>query len=251
MMWLVLAHSGDAVAHWAALGLRDAGLAPLELVTAEELCIGASWEHRVSSERASVGIELADGRVIAGDRLGGVLNRLTHVPAAYLSRVAASDRRYVTAEVAALLLSALEALPCRVVNRPHPLGLSGHWRWPAEWHNLATEAGLPVTPYALDSDRGVAPQAWSNESPPETITLLVVGDAVIGHPVEADLRAGCRRLARLAGTDLLGVELARTGACGVPRFLGATPMPDLRGGGSTALAALVTLLRRPDAEAMS
>jgi hypothetical protein len=249
-MWLVLAHADDPIAHWAAHGLRDIGLQPLELLTAEELCAGAIWEHRLGRDRASVRIELADGRVVAGERLNGVLNRLTHVPAAYLTRVTASDRRYVLAEMAALLLSALHALPCRVVNRAHPLGLSGQWRWPAEWHSLAAQAGLPTAGYVLDSDHSASPGERS-ECPPGTTTLLVIGETVLGAPLPADLRAGCRRLARLARADLLGVELSPPGAAGLPRFLGATPAPDLRGGGASALAALARLLGHPDTRAAS
>jgi hypothetical protein len=250
-MWLVLAHAGDPIAHWTAHGLREAGLEPLELLTAEELCTGAIWEHRVGRDRASVRIELADGRVIAGERLSGVLNRLTHVPATYLSRVATSDRGYVLAEMAALLLSALQALPCPVVNRAHPLGLSGHWRWPAEWHSLAAEAGLPAARFVLDSNHGASQGALRGCQSVATTTQLVIGEAVVGPPLAADLRAGCRRLARLAQTELLGVDLALSGAAGVPGFIGATPAPDLRGGGAAALAALARLLGRPDTRAAS
>ena len=53
------------------------------------------------------------------------------------------------------------------------------------------------------------------------------------------IRQGCRRLAELSHTALLGVEFT-TSSAGPWTFAGATPMPDLRLGGEALLDALAS-----------
>jgi hypothetical protein len=48
---------------------------PIEVVTAEALAYSLVWEHRLGTRETLVRIELADGRVIRGDDVQGVLNR--------------------------------------------------------------------------------------------------------------------------------------------------------------------------------
>ena len=73
-------------------------------------------------------------------------------------------------------------------------------------------------------------------------TVFVVADQVVGATLPRHIRHGCRRLAELSHTALLGVEFA-TSSAGPWTFAGATPMPDLRLGGEALLDALASALR--------
>jgi hypothetical protein len=246
--YLVLADPDDAVAQWASDSLRAGGLTPLELVTSEELCDAPSWEHRLTRAGVTVEIGLADGRLLQGAALRGVLNRLNWVPPSRLDRAIPEDRDYVAAELMALLLSALHSLSAPVINRPSPFGLAGQWRWPVEWHALAARAGLPTRPYVRNSDdeRDDAELLGDGAAAPRArATQLVIGRAVVGGPAPPELLVGCRQLATLAGTEVLGVDFVSE-PTGELFFAGASPIPDLRLGGAPAAEALAAALGAGD-----
>lgn len=237
-MWLVLCDAGDVAALWAYGRLVERGLASLELFTAQVLAPALRWEHRVSTNGASIDIETADGRYLRSDDVKGALNRLTWVPDRHLAVGAEADRGYALQELNALFLSWLCAVPGQVLNRPTAGGLSGRWRHPSEWAVLAARAGLRPIPYHQ-----------SSEDPPEEAAILriddeitqvfVVSDRVVsGRRLPESVIDGCRRLAHLAETTLLGIELVQAGT-GRWSFLGASPTPDLRLGGEGLVDALL------------
>ena len=80
--------------------------------------------------------------------------------------------------------------------------------------------------------------------PPDTPvqTVFVVAGQVVGATLPRHIRHGCRRLAELSHTALLGIEFA-AGSADPWTFAGATPMPDLRLGGEPLLDALAGALR--------
>jgi hypothetical protein len=73
-------------------------------------------------------------------------------------------------------------------------------------------------------------------------TVFVVADQVVGATLPRHIRRGCRRLAELSHTALLGIEFT-TDPAGPWTFAGATPVPDLRLGGEALLDALASALR--------
>jgi hypothetical protein len=231
-MWLVLCDRTDHAALWAYRGLAARGLEPLELVTADALAYALRWEHRVGAAGASVQVELADGRRIDGRRVRGVLNRLVAVPDGQLSLAREEDRDYARQELYAFFLSWLACLPGRVVNRPVPQGLCGAWRHRSEWLALAAAAGLETVPFRMDGD------APTDGFVAATRVVPVVDGEALGEGLPASFRAGCARLAELAGAVVLGVELASGGLVS-----GATPLPELRLGGERALDLLAAALR--------
>lgn len=269
-MWLVLCDAEDGAAHWAAAGLRERGLDPLELVDAGTLTRTERSTHRIEEERgrgpdrtapepsgddaadgdaaggegAGFELTLPDGRDLASDTVHGVVNRLTFAPLRHLRFASYADTAYAMAEWDALVLSWLQCLAPVTVNRPSPLGLSGILRSPAEWTVLAAAAGLAVSPLRLTDDTRDEPP--TDQAP--TRTLVVLGDDVYGvHDGEAldGLSPACLRLARSAEADLLGIHLepdahARHGA----RFAGATLLPDLRIAGAPMLDGLHAYLTR-------
>ncbi|HYR63113.1 MAG TPA: hypothetical protein VET24_10855 [Actinomycetota bacterium] len=237
-MWLVLCDDHDLAAQWAFLGLAERGLAPLELVTSGALAHARRWVHRVTTGGAHVEVTLHDGRTFDSRRVRGALNRLVGVYNAGTFAAAAGDREYATQEFYAFLVSSLHCLPGSVLNPPGYLGLSGRCRHESEWAVLAASAGLPTTPYRMP-----APPVPPLAGRPARRSVVVLGDLVFGVPDAAGLRDGCRRLAALAGTELLGVDLEVDDAGGW-RFAAATPQPDLRLGGTPFLEALAARLRQ-------
>lgn len=235
-MWLVLSASSDAAAAWAAAGLRARGLYPLLHLTAETLAFGVTWEHRIDGNGAQVSFSLPSGLTVCSGDVRGALNRLLAAPldAAMLAQPA--DREYAQQEIAAFFMSWLEALPGPVLNRPTAQGLSGAWRHPSEWMVLAAEAGLPTAQYVLSSRPGASSApAFPADS------AIVADDDVIGPSLDPALREGCRRLAALARTPLLGVDFGYD-ATGQRVFVGATPQPELRRGGALLLDVLARVL---------
>lgn len=244
-MWLVLCASNDISALWAYRGLAARGLTPLELVSAEMLAYSVHWEHRLGADGVSIDITLADGRRIRSENTRGVLNRLLSVSSEHLLLANPADRDYATQELTAFFMSWLYALPQPVLNRPTPRGLSGQWRHVSEWIWLASKAGLPTPDYRQTSrdrvdgmgiERGLVPIGTP------VSTVIVVEGNIVGSPLPAEIQEGCRRLAELSGTELLGVEFA-AGSTGLWTFAGATPLPDLRLGGQVLLDIMASVLR--------
>jgi hypothetical protein len=243
-MWLVLYDSTDQAALWAVKGLRARGFEPLAWVSPEGLAGSRYWEHRVNSTGADIAITLADGRRLESKAVRGVLNRLVTVPYEPLRHVEPEDREYASQELTAFFLSWLHALPCPVLNRATPQGLSGAWRHRSEWVWLAAKAGLPTPRYRQSSseDNGEVRDAGVTSLTSAVATVLVVGRHVFGENASSSILSGCRSLSQLTGAQLLGIEFTVDSA-GAWTFCGATPMPDLRLGGEALLDTLALALQ--------
>jgi len=240
-MWIVLCSATDTSALWAYQGLRQLGIAPLELVTAEALSTATHWEHSLNGG-AHVTIRLADGRTICSSNIRGVLNRLSGPAPELLQRAVEADREYVQAEMYAFYLSWVHSLPGVVINRPTPLGLSGPWHHPSEWVYRASRAGLPTPPYRL-SGRDSLDEAFGTLAPKgaTTLTLITLCGRVYGGFVPDSTARGCASLAESAGTDVLGISLFLNSDARWT-FAGAMPLPDLTVGGEPLLRALSSKL---------
>lgn len=244
-MWLVLCVSNDVSAFWAYEGLKARGLAPVELVTAEMLSYCVRWEHRLGADGVYIDITLADGRRIRNDTIRGALNRLLSVPSEHLLLTQPADREYTSHELHAFFMSWLYSLPQPVLNRPTPQGLSGQWRHVSEWVWLASKAGLPTSDYRQTSRERIDGMGVERRLVPIGAPLnkvIVVEGYPLGVQAPAEIHDGCRRLAELSGTALLGIDFC-VGPAGSWTFAGATALPDLRLGGEPLLAVLASVLR--------
>lgn len=243
-MWLVLCSSTDISALWAWQGLRQLGLAPLELVTTESLACSARWEHRVTSSDTQLRITLADGRVIDSTKIRGVLNRV-HVPSDYtVQQAVASDRDYAQAEMNAFYLSWLQGLPGVVINRPVPQGLCGAWLHPSEWTERASRAGLRTCTYrqsAHDTQVQSGYQQCRSFPSTQVHSLIALRSQVFGEPVPRSVAHACSQLVLDANAELLGIDLA-TDDTGSLTFTNAVPSPDLTIGGVPLLMRLAQIL---------
>jgi hypothetical protein len=234
---LVVCEESDLGALWAAECLQSRGL-PVEIVTGADLAAAERWEHRLGRSGTTLALTFAGGeRCLHSRDVRGVLNRLSFLPSAWLQRIGGPDRDYAIQEMYALYLSWLHALPGPLLNRPTPQGLCGNWRHPSGWAVLAARAGLPVASYRQSSEDDPA-ETWRAASEPPAATVFVVSERVVAPPVvTADQRESCRRLARGAGTMLLGIDFAPA-ARGGWEFSGASVMPDLIRGGEPLADAL-------------
>ncbi len=242
-MWLVLCSSSDMSAHWAFQGLMQMGLAPLQLVTAESLASARTWEHRVNNSGAHVTITLANGAVIRSSQVRGVLNRLV-VPSDFTARSAVdADRQYTAAEIQAFYLSWLHSLPGVVINKPSPLGLSSPWLHASEWTLRANRAGLRTCTYrqsARESATDPCRASLSRERAAARHVIALRGE-IFGAQVPADVSHACGRLAKMANTEMLGLQLnSREGDEWT--FADATTLPDLRAGGVPLLRRMAQIL---------
>lgn len=227
----------DLAAFWAAERLRSRGL-PVEVVTGADLAAAERWEHRLGRSGTTFALTFAGGeRCLHSQEVGGVLNRLSFLPSAWLLRIGGPDREYAIQEMHALYLSWLHALPGPILNRPTPQGLCGNWRHPSAWAFLAAQAGLAVPLYRQSSEDDPA-ETWQAATEPPLATVLVVGERIIASPVvPEDQHEACRRLARAAGTALLGINFTPVAGDGWG-FSGASVMPDLIRGGEPLADAL-------------
>jgi len=236
-VYIILCFEGDLSALWACQGLREAGLAPIELVTAGALAFAKSWEHRIGSEGIRLKVEVADGRVFCSSQIKGVLNRLASAPEGFVQRAALEDREYASGESSAFYLSWLGGLP-GVINRPTPHGLPGTWRHISEWALLADQAGFTTPPYR-QSSASRPEEGYLSLAPPGAVvnTVIVFRGELYGAAVPSAVGEACRKLAEVAGTELLGVDLFLAGD-GALMFAHATPLPNLTLGGTDLIAAL-------------
>ena len=247
-MWLVLCETHDAAATWAWSRLRSRGLAPLEILSADQLALSDFQEHRVDGPRTTLRFRTEDGLQVDGRRLSGVLNRLYSVPVGHWRQASEADRSYVQQEMFAFFLSWLHALPCPVINRPTPQGLCGQWRQESEWAWLARQAGLPVARYRQTSRDTLDESLGQRRLVPAGAvvhTAIVCGGRVVGAAIPASLTAGCLALSALARTPLLGIDLVESADAGW-QFAGASPTPDLRLGGEPFVDALMHELRHTE-----
>ena len=233
----MVCEEADLGAFWAAESLQSRGL-PVEIVTGAELAAAERWEHRLGQSGITLALTFAGGeRCLRSWDVKGVLNRLSYLPSAWVQRIGGADRDYALQEMYALYLSWLHALPDPMLNRPTPQGLCGNWRHPSAWAVLAARAGLPVPPYRQSSEDDPA-KTWYATSEPPAVQAIVVGKQVVApSTVPTEQREACLRLARAAGTTLLGINFAPAPKGGW-EFSGASVMPDLIRGGEPLADAL-------------
>jgi hypothetical protein len=183
------------------------------VLTARDLSV-AGWRHWVPGG--------PDGAVVAGslvptDRIQAVVVRLQAVTEQELPHIVAADRPYVAAEMNSFLQSWLDAIPCRVFNRPAGAHLCGPgWR-PEQWIRGAWRLGIRAEP--------IARRHGFEETAPRKVglplqTVTVVGGASFG-PGGFQVHDAALRLAAAAGALLLQAYF-RDGW-----FVAADSFPDL------------------------
>jgi hypothetical protein len=244
-MYLVICNSYDKAALWAYEGLKARGLSPIELINASSLVCSLYLEHRITNDQVYSKIRLLDGREINSELTLGVLNRVQSIPISHF-KASKTDNLYAFQELSALLISWLYSLPHPVLNPATPQGFSGLLRHVSSWILMANSAGLAVPKFeqnSLDADK--APfYSIGRLVPPETKvkTVFVVDTQVVGTDIPPEVADGCRRIALLAKTPLLGIEFLDC-PDNSWMFVGATPCPNLILGGEVLLDELCRALQ--------
>jgi hypothetical protein len=240
---MMLCSAMDTSAQWAASGLAGLLPGPLELVLEETLAEGAQWEHRVDSDATHLKVTLADGRVLCGSKIKGVVNRLAGPPPIRVRWPNETEQAYVQGEMHALYLSWLHGLSCVMINRPSPSCLGGRYLRTSEWLCMAAKAGLKTAPF-LQTDADTHVEMYALPMPDGAVrqSVIVAGDCVLPAWMPVNVKAGCAQLAQEAGVGLMGAELYLDES-GEWRFAGATSAPDLRAGGLPLLECMAKMLQ--------
>jgi hypothetical protein len=179
------------------------------------------------------------GREARQSEVHGVFTRLQWVWEDELVDIVSGDRAYVAAEMSAFLLCWLAGLSCPVLNRPTPGCLTGPGWGREQWLFAASKAGMRVQPVKRQASFASSSPSIDETPKPALTAVTVAGDRCLGNADEA-LLTQARRLAEIAGVDLLGVQF--TGVEADACFAGATCCPDVDSD-CVADAALSYLLR--------
>jgi hypothetical protein len=195
----------------------------------------ASWSHRVVRGERSPTVRLKNGTLIDTDEFGAVLNLVRSLPVTGFARASHLDRAHV--EQQALFVSFLRSFNCRVINSVDgqgPLGMHS----PLRWSTLARRCGIDTaaegitTGTRLLTQRAMSTKSGGLSSP---ASVTVVGERVFGATSPMHARQ-CRRLARTAGCELLGLQFND----GPQRqLLAADPFPALSGHLAEAIGRLL------------
>ncbi len=232
-MWLVLCHPDDVSALWAGQGLRTRGVTPVEFISPVELICARRLEYRAGDGKpAQASAELAGGKRLDVRCLRGTLNRAARMEYPQVQRAALADRTYVQAEMDAILLAWLGALPAPVFNPAHPSGWGGAQSHPFAWALRAQAAGFLTPPHRCGYAGLEIPFIQSRHA----TTHIVFGRRTF-PALPQDMERAAVRLAESAGLPLLGITLSWQ-PDGQALLTGATPSPDLRIGGAAFLDAL-------------
>ncbi|MBA2399533.1 MAG: hypothetical protein H0V72_12680 [Bradyrhizobium sp.] len=232
--YLVLAHPTDetAIAVASLLRQRHRALAVEWRCPEELLC--ANWDHRVSAAGVKTEIRMADGSLLAGNAPSVIFNRINFVDPPQFRDAAIADRDYARMEMFALLLSWLVSPGCPVINRPAPNALAGSAYRPPMWHRLAQISGLATVglmatsstrrfpagrtavrrsdlTYTVADDLDGRPRlndfGWFSEPIEAGRTSLLTIGGRVPEGAPASLAEPCHRLAQLADTDILRIDV--------------------------------------------
>lgn len=214
-MVLVLCSRWDASAHnfVTRFSERDLQILTCAGVSQQGWKIAIRGKHRA----AEVGLTAAiGGKRVNQDHIEGVITRLAYVSEKELGHIVPDDRSYVAAEMHAFLFAFLEALPCRIVNRPSLACLYGPNMRAVQWRRYARELDIPVK-------EDLRTLHASTEDYP-TIDVTVIDERTIGNPPQRALQ-WTRQLARRVGVSYLTARYAdlHVGLC----FVGVDTYPNL------------------------
>lgn len=218
-MIAIVASRHDIEAHELATRWKSHGAA---LLTCEDLAT-SGWQHSVGSDGPAFAV--VSHQSVPQDSIRGVLVRRPWVFPQELVFIEETDREFVSAEMNAFLISWLSSLNCPVLNRPRGACLCGPDWQPQQWAQAAARAGFRLfsTRWRFPHARMIqAPRKNGREGKP--IEVLVVGDRCIGAPNESSAEP-MRRLAKIADTDLLNINLLIQDD--TPIFVSATAIPRL------------------------
>jgi hypothetical protein len=194
---------------------------PVGLLTPQDLSV-AGWRHSISS--SVDGVAVVGGVLVPEKDVAAVFTRLHCISPEDLIQIEADDRAYAAAEMTAFLLFWLSQLKCPVLNRPTPASLSGpYWRQ-EQWVYHASQLGIPVRPIIRRAIRSVSGQREQASTPIPSATVTVVGNRLFGN-THATLKHQARRLANLAGVNLLAVHFS--GPDPGAKFVTADTFPSL------------------------
>lgn len=171
------------------------------------------WRHL--PDKPLEGRAVISGTIVGVGEIRAVVTLLDAVRDYDLPHIVGADRAYVASEMRAFLLSWLETLPCKMLNRPTPTSLTG-CAWGAErWGLTAAELGIPTVPMSGSRD--------STSEPRGTVDVTYV----CGETLDAPTSRVASWVAQLASAANVGTLVARFHEGLRPRLAAVSVVPDL------------------------
>jgi hypothetical protein len=176
----------------------------------------------------SAGSLVVGADVVSVREVEAAVSFLPYVNATELPHIAPDDQDYVASEAMAFLVSWLSEVPCRKLNQPHALNLSGPHLAPAQWVCEASRTGLRVRAW----ERNVPTPVGKHHEPDPTSqlrTVSVVGGNAIATPftdgLPDEIMAGAARLARNVEAGMLSATFIKDSSTDW-EFMTAIPVVD-------------------------
>jgi hypothetical protein len=227
------------------------------LVSVDQLLLAPEWHHDPLGETR---ITLGNGTTLSNHNVGALLNRISQVDPPQFIRSELRNRVYAQSEFFSLLLSWLESMGSRVVNRPHPGNIAGTTASALENYLWLSRNGEPVGSAAVStnarqirinsrflgpyrpSDAGQSFSKPQQENLPpvalgggpalgmthmessERSWLTVLGDRVIGEKVSSSLAYRALDIARKRNLSLARLDVV-TYEGGVDAIVSIDPYP--------------------------
>jgi hypothetical protein len=171
------------------------------------------WVHRCDAPLR--GRAVVSGAVVPVSEIAGVVTLLGAVHHHDVPYIVDADRSYVASEMRAFLLAWLDTLPCRMLNRPTPMSLSGCGWTPERWGLAAAALGIPTAPIS-----GPRPAVIDL---PDAVEVTYVGGRTFDAP-SPRVAGWVRGLASVANSATLTARFVN-GAH--PRLQSVSVVPDL------------------------
>lgn len=234
-MILVLCEPEDTCGLWLAAEFARRGC-KVDLVMPDELAVSSRLSLVISKERDRATIHLADGRIIDGDSLAGVINRMERFPRPLLSSASDRDVIYASEEIRAATVAWFAALNCPVLNAPTPYSALGVSASDVFWRHRAEVLGIRAASITLGVEHVVDQQA--------DLSVVVIGETVLAvrdKPVPTSILKASVDLVHATGYNLLGLEFSAS-APEEWEFLRTHMMPNLMEFGPKVIDAILAVM---------
>jgi hypothetical protein len=204
LLIVVLCEAEDTCGLWLAIEIAQRGF-KVDVIMPDELVVGSRFSLNITKDYNVASIQLADGRVIEGENLAGVINRMERFPRPALGAASDEEVIYAAEEVRAATVAWFAALDCPVLNIPTPYSPMGLSAYESTWRHHADRLGVRTASLTMSVDQDTIQQT--------DLTIVVIGETVLAaedNPVPVSVLETCLNLTHATGFKLLGIEFCRS-----------------------------------------
>ena len=203
-MIVVLCEPEDTCGLWLAAEIARRGC-EVDVVMPDELVVGSRFSLKITKDYDVVSVQLTDGRVVDGESLTGVINRMERFPRPALDAASDQEVIYAAEEARAATVAWFAALECPVLNAPTPYSPAGLSAYESTWRHHAGRLGVRAASLTMSVDQDTIQ--------PADLTVVVIGETVLtseDYSVPVSALETCLNLSHVTGFKLLGIEFCRS-----------------------------------------